>query len=189
MRRPQWINAARHTPDGWLLEGRGGRGQGTFDAVVIAHNGKCANRLAEPMGLPALHAQLRRLRLSANWVLMAAFEAGGGQQRPMAPSQVAPGGLEGAFVRGCDVLSWAGNNTAKLSLGGAYECWTLVSTQGYGRRNKVPQESVPPEAAARVRGEMLAAFERSLGLPPGGLPPPVFTKAQVGGCHRLCGCV
>lgn len=45
VRQPQWVSEARWTPDGWLLSGRG-RDQGLFDAVVIAHNGKCANRCA-----------------------------------------------------------------------------------------------------------------------------------------------
>lgn len=164
MRRPQWVSTARHTADGWQLFGRG-QEQGTFDAVVIAHNGgalhcraqlscggcaalagaslladpprraptrragKCANRLSAPMGVPAVHAQLKRLRLSANWVLMAAFAS---------PVPV-PGGMEGAFVEGSDVLSWAGNNSAKLGLPPGPQCWTLVSRQAYGKANKVPQ--------------------------------------------------
>lgn len=131
MRRPQWVSEARFTPDGWRLAGCG-RDQGVYDAVVIAHNGKCANRLAAPMGVPAVAAQLRRLRLAATWVLMAAFRS------PVA----VPGGMEGAFIQGCQVLAWAGNNTAKLGPGGGrdgVECWTLISTQGYGGTNKVPQ--------------------------------------------------
>lgn len=103
--------------------------------MVIAHNGKCANRLAAPMGAPSVYAQLRRLKLSANWVLLVAFAA---------PVPV-PGGMEGALIQGSPVLSWAANNTAKLGLdaggagGGGGECWTLVSTQQFGRDNKVPQ--------------------------------------------------
>jgi hypothetical protein len=44
----------------------------------------------------------------------------------------------GAFVQGSPVLSWVGNNTAKLQLqhGGAcsnMQCWTLISTNNYGQ--------------------------------------------------------
>jgi predicted NAD/FAD-dependent oxidoreductase len=125
------------------------------------------------MGSPQLHAQLRRLRLSANWVLMAAFKG---------PVPV-PGGMQGALVRGCEVLSWAGNNNAKLGLGSADtpQCWTLISTQRYGRNNKVPQESVPPEVAQRVTHELLAAFAAALGLAASELPPLVHTRAQLWG--------
>ncbi|KAL4853472.1 Renalase [Chlorella vulgaris] len=173
VRRPQWISSAQAEPKGWRLVGRG-RDQGLFDVAVIAHNGKCANRLAAPMrGAEAVHRQLRRLKLSANWVLMAAFAS------PVA----APGGLQGAFVSGSQVLGWAANNTAKLGgpAQGGVQCWTLISTQAYGRLNKVPQENVPPEVAQRVTAEMLAAFTRCLGLPEGALPPLVFTQAQLWG--------
>ncbi|KAL4432882.1 hypothetical protein ABPG77_008208 [Micractinium sp. CCAP 211/92] len=174
VRRPQWVSDARYTRheggEGWRLEGRG-RDQGIFDVVVIAHNGKCANRLAAPMGAPAVHSQLKRLKLSANWALLVAFAS---------PVPV-PGGMEGAFVRGSDVLAWAGNNSAKLGLAGGPQCWTLFSTQEYGRANKVPQENVPPEVAARVTAEMLAAFERSLGLVQGSLPPVVYSRTQLWG--------
>lgn len=43
------------------------------------------------------------------------------------------------------------------------------------------QENVPPEVAERVTKEMLAAFELSLGLPPGSLPPAAFTQTQLWG--------
>lgn len=44
----------------------------------------------------------------------------------------------GAFVQGSPVLSWVGNNTAKLQLqhGAPYsnmQCWTLISTNSYGQ--------------------------------------------------------
>ena len=42
-------------------------------------------------------------------------------------------------MRGSEVLAWAGNNSAKLGLAGGPQCWTLFSTQQYGRANKVPQ--------------------------------------------------
>lgn len=71
---------------GWQLSGNG-KALGVFDAVVIAHNGKCANRLAAPAGAPAVARQLMRLRLSAVWALMVAFDG------PVP----APGGFEGAL--------------------------------------------------------------------------------------------
>lgn len=132
---------------------------------------RCANRLAQGIGAPLVHAQLRRLKLSANWVLMAAFE------RPL--------GLpwEGAFVRSSEELAWAANNSAKLrgGGGGAPECWTLISTQRYGKANKVPQEAVPPEVAQRVTAELLAAFARSLGRTCSSLPPVAYSRVQLWG--------
>ena len=155
IRRPCWVD--RMTADSargtWQLRGRG-RDQGAFDAVVIAHNGKCADRLLRPAGVPQVAAQMRALKLSAVWVVMAAFEA---------PVQV-PSGFEGAFVHGCDTLAWVANNTAKLRPSGdgidarstedtaaTLQCWTLISTSAFGKANKVPQERVPLHVAANVR--------------------------------------
>jgi predicted NAD/FAD-dependent oxidoreductase len=141
-----------------------------FDAVVIAHNGKCANRLAAPMGSPLVAQQLMRLRLSAAWVAMLAFERSLGLK------------FEGAFVDGSGELAWAGNNTKKLGLaatsGGGdkadqqqqLECWTLVSTDAYAQRRKVPQERIPADVARAVASELAEALSRAAGLP-SGLPP------------------
>ncbi|KXZ45236.1 hypothetical protein GPECTOR_57g526 [Gonium pectorale] len=137
---------------GWELHGEG-RSQGVYDAVVIAHNGKCANRLVGPTGAPLVAEQLMRLRLNAVWALMVAFDG------PV------PAPFEGAFVQGSPVLSWAGNNTAKLQLRhtpAAAECWTLFSTNAYGQANKVPQEAIPAEVADKVSREMLEAFRAAL---------------------------
>eukprot|EP00887_Chlorella_sp_A99_P001479 scaffold8.g1479.t1 len=159
VQRPQWVSSARYSPEegGWRLVARG-RDHGLYDAVVIAHNGKRGRYLQ-------VHRQLRRLKLSANWSLMAAFEEPLGLE------------FEGAFVRGSEVLAWVGNNTAKLGLAAADgpECWTLISTQA---ANKVPQEAIPPEAASRVTREMLAAFGGSLGLR---LPRVTFSRVQMWG--------
>lgn len=45
VQQPIWISrmTASHAAGGWQLTGNN-KGQGTYGAVVIAHNGKCANR-------------------------------------------------------------------------------------------------------------------------------------------------
>lgn len=71
----------------------------------------------------------------------------------------------GAFVSGNDVLTWAGNNTAKLGLNGGpagVECWTLVSSNAYGQANKVPQEAIPPDVADKVKGLRGCCFHCSV---------------------------
>jgi hypothetical protein len=82
----------------------------------------------------------------------------------------------GAFISGSPVLSWAANNTAKLSSphhhqqqqqqqqsSPGLQCWTLISTNAFGQRNKVPQEAVPADVAAKVAGELVGELERLLG--------------------------
>lgn len=176
--RPMWVSQAKADltkEGGWKLTGNR-RPQGTYDALVIAHNGKCANRLVGDIGAPFVARQLMSLRLSAVWVMMVAFP------------QPLPTSIEGAFVEGDPVLSWVANNTAKLGLSHPgwphLQCWTLVSTNTYGQRNKVPQEAIPPEVHDKVSREMLQALARLLSPAPGTaatLPQPVFVKSQLWG--------
>lgn len=160
------------TGDAWQLEARG-RPRGEFDAVVIAHNGKCANRLvASAGGVPSVLRQLRRLKLSAAWVVMVAFDGD-----PRCDNDA----LHGMHVRGCASLAWAGCNNSKLdALAHApLHCWTLISTDEYGQANKVPQENVPPEVAARVTAELLGAWKQAMGVST--LPPVAYSRAQLWG--------
>ncbi|GLC50732.1 hypothetical protein PLESTB_000425900 [Pleodorina starrii] len=193
LRRPVWVGKMQAEEGrGWSLQGEG-RNQGLYDVVVIAHNGKCANRLVGPTGAPQVAEQLMRLRLNAVWALMVAFEG------------AVPVPFEGAFIRGSPVLSWAGNNTAKMGLRHTpddIECWTLFSTNAYGQANKVPQEAIPSEVADKVANEMIAAFRQAAtgaaaaagggggggsGRREGGSgaaarwPRPVFTRVQLWG--------
>ncbi|KAK1548827.1 hypothetical protein Q3G72_001239 [Acer saccharum] len=57
----------------WHLS-ENGKPQGQFDIIIIAHNGKCANRLLGSSGLPLIARQMKRLELSSIWALLAAFE-------------------------------------------------------------------------------------------------------------------
>lgn len=178
--RPCWISRLNEFGGMWHLS-EYEKDRGEFDIVVIAHNGKCANRLLRPIGVPLVAKQMKRLELSSIWALMAAFD----QPLP-APSLLPPSGngeIEGAFVTGIDSLSWMGNNTAKLQASpnkGPY-CWTFFSTAKYGKKNKVPQESIPTVRAARVKREMLQGIEQALGLEEGSLPAPLYMKVQLWG--------
>eukprot|EP00667_Euglena_gracilis_P007776 EG_transcript_7861 len=176
LRNPVWVSRMDGRKDGrWLLKGRVSDESlvykdEAFDFAVVAHNGKCANRLMRfARGAPLVLQQLERLRLSAIWALLVVFPKSGVN---------AP--FEGAFVKGSGCLAWAANNTAKHRSGNV-EAWTLFSTPEYGRQNKVPQEAVPPEAAQRVCDEMLAAFARALGRDAKTLPKPVTWRVQMWG--------
>jgi len=150
----------------WTLL-QGGRELDSFDVVVIAHNGKCANRLLRPSGAPLVDAQMGRLKLSAIWCTLAAFE------RPLG----AP--FEAAYVANAPALSWAANNSKKLGLDGSSECWTLFSTAAYGRANKVPQENVPMDVSDRVAAQMIAALAAAAGVDD--VPPVAYSRTQLWG--------
>ena len=118
-----------------------------FDYLVVAHNGKCAERLMREAQVPSLHRLLKTkfactnppagiMQLSSLWVMTFALDK----------SLELP--FEGAFIKGHPDLCWAADNTKKLdateAMGQGIEAWTLISSRPYGTRNKVPQEAVPP---------------------------------------------
>lgn len=202
--RPKWVGAMipigdsthENTPLRWsLASSQGARAEqlGVFDFVAVAHNGKCAARLAStaqfPDGtsaVPKLAQSLqcafgirptyelkkqRKLILSSVWALMVAFEK---------PLKGLPTRMEGAHVSGSDVVAWCSNVTAKRAhsrrdastfSATQPECWVVHSTPAYAKDNKCPQEAVPKKVAEKVKLEMLAEFEKAVGLPPGTANP------------------
>ncbi|KAK4755494.1 hypothetical protein SAY87_009251 [Trapa incisa] len=175
--RPCWISKLEPFNGKWHLS-ENGKNQGAFDAIVIAHNGKCANRLLASSGLPLIARQMKALELSSIWALLAAFE----DPLPVNGS----GGstlFEGAFVKGVDSLSWMANNSTKLSNSDnrGPHCWTFFSTAAYGKKTKVPQENIPTATSEKVKASMLRGVEIALGLPVGSLPMPFYTRLQLWG--------
>nr|CAD1841745.1 unnamed protein product [Ananas comosus var. bracteatus] len=181
--RPCWISQLEPFNGKWYLSEKA-KPHGQFDAIVIAHNGKCANRLLSSSGLPLLTKQMKRLELSAVWALLAAFK----DPLPLPQNGACPT-FEGAFVKGVDSISWMANNTSKLFpfQSGMPQCWTFFSTSAYGQRNKVPQEllsiqeNIPSVTAEKVKEEMLGGVEYALGLPKGLLQRPFYTRVQLWG--------
>ncbi|KAK6911369.1 hypothetical protein RJ641_023462 [Dillenia turbinata] len=181
--RPCWISNIEPYNGMWhLSENQKPRGQ--FDAIIIAHNGKCANRLLSSSGLPLIARQMKRLELSSIWALLAAFE----DPLPFQSNLVAtPFG--GAFVKGIDSVSWMANNTQKLfsPRSNGPHCWTFFSTAAFGKCNRVPQvclheqENIPASTAEKVKASMLEGVETALGLSKGSLEQPFYTRLQLWG--------
>ncbi|XP_050223733.1 uncharacterized protein LOC126673578 [Mercurialis annua] len=169
--RPCWISKLEPFNGMWHLS-ENGVPRGQFDVIVIAHNGKCANRLLSSSGLPLIARQMKKLDLSSIWALLAAFD----DPLPI-PSGAPP--FEGAFVKGVDAVSWMGNNTMKLfSKSSSPHCWTFFSTAAFGKKNKVPQENIPTATGERVKTTMLEGVEAALGLK---LKTPFYSRVQLWG--------
>ncbi|PSS35791.1 Renalase [Actinidia chinensis var. chinensis] len=175
--RPCWISKLEPFNGMWHLS-ENGKPRGQFDALVIAHNGKCANRLLASSGLPLIARQMKRLELSSIWALLAAFE----DPLPI-PARAVTFPFEGAFVKGVDSISWMANNTKKLSYSPRTgpHCWTFFSTAAFGKRNKVPQENIPTATAEKVKEAMLEGVENALGLSKSSLRRPFYTRLQLWG--------
>ena len=174
---------------------------GEYDFVVIAHNGKCAHRLASTAkGLDGRGAcdkvtnalrcgfgvkpradmeRENKLLLSSVWSVMVAFDG------------ALEFGFEGAHVIDGEPLSWVSNISAKR--GGDFADGrtrvVLQSTAEYARDNKVPQEAVPKEKSAEVVDTLVAALERALARPAGSLRGKVTSyKTQMWGAANPLNC-
>ncbi|XP_053384551.1 renalase-like [Mercenaria mercenaria] len=156
---------------------------GYFDYLVIAHNGKCADKLMSSAGAPQVHrlTQVRfchqpdlkdkRMQLCSLWALLVSFPT---------PLKLP---FEGVHVEDTDI-SWMANNTAKLrdpsrQQTTSNECWTVFSTRQFGSRNKCPQENIPPKVEKEVTDRLLQAMKRVTGLAQ--LPVPNYTRVQLWG--------
>lgn len=211
VRRPQWVGAmspSRFDDDGrasaWTLATNASdraKRLGEYDFVVIAHNGKCAHRLASTAkgrdGRGACDKVTNALRcgfgvkprvdmerenkllLSSVWSAMVAFDG------------AIDFGFEGAHVVDGEPLSWVSNMSAKR--GGDFSDGrtrvVLQSTAEYARDNKVPQEAVPKEKSEEVVDTLVAALERALGRPTGSLRGKVTSyKTQLWGAANPLNC-
>jgi len=185
VRQDVWVppsGGLQHLGDGgWTLRLPKSAGDaGRFDAVVIAHNGKCAERLTSTLPAREVHALLRT-RFAAR------LPGGGGGGRFCLNSiysllvEVRPGAMpesiDGAFVHNHPSLRWIGNNHAKYGGGGGgggggaqSHVWTVLSSGEFGAEHKVPQEQLqgtPTEG--KVTALLLEAVEQSVGLARGEL--------------------
>lgn len=198
VRQDVWVppsNGIRKEPSGgWSVlvpNGAKGRGYANFDAVVVAHNGKCAERLTSSTPAREVHSLLRTNfadtvasgspgggRFTLNQVYSLLFEL---------PSGVLQAEFDGAFIENEPSLRWLASNTAKFngvsSPGEGSEVWTVMSSPAFGKRHKAPQEHLagtPKEA--EVIALLLDGIERSLKLRTGALRSAVTaTKLQLWG--------
>jgi len=174
-----WISPSqgvqRERDGAWTLKLPARHSSGRFDAVVIAHNGKCAERLTSKQPSHRVHALLRANfaaqlpkapragsgRMSLNSLYSLLFEVKAG----LLPS------FAGAFVDGEPSLRWLSNNAMKYGqLGENTHVWTALSSASFGQKHKHPQEHLegsPKEA--EVTTLLLEAVERATGLGPGTL--------------------
>ncbi|WAR03449.1 RNLS-like protein, partial [Mya arenaria] len=155
---------------------------GMFDYLVIAHNGKCADKLMSNAGAAAVHklTQVRfsdrlnpkdkRMHLCSIWALLVCF-----------PKSLELK-FEGAHVFDDEDISWLANNTAKLSNGHQspqQECWTVFSTRQFGTKHKCSQENIPPGVEREVKSRLLEGVRRVIGVTC--LPEPIYTRVQLWG--------
>ena len=153
---------------------------GSHDVIVIAHNGKCAERITSRMDASSRVNRLLRtvfddkpardkMTLNAIYSLVVGMSsvamAGTFRTEFSANDKLDDGDLQGAFVKGSEVLAWVCNNSRKYEKQKKVdvEYWTLLSTPGFGKKHKVPQEAIAGTPTEKlVIAAMLREFCRFL---------------------------
>lgn len=163
----------------WKIKANG-KNLGKFDRLIIAHNGKCADRLMSKTPAKALHSLLRTnfsptvpawggKRMTLNSIYSFTFAI----DRKTSPiSRVLPDDFICGFVKNEQALRFLSCNTRKYDNNkenSDIEIWTVLSSAKFGKKHKGPQEFLPTELVTEVSGLLLEATERSLCLAPGTL--------------------
>ena len=152
----------------WKVKGKTPQ---TFDRLVIAHNGKCADRLMSKTPAKALHSLLRvnfnptvpahggkRMTLNSIYSLTFCLPS------PNALSNALPNDLITAFVPDnkelqcitCQTRKYPENNDQNVQV------WTILSSPKFAKRHKAPQENLPEEVIENVTDLLLESLEQLL---------------------------
>ena len=158
-----------------------GKKFGTFDHVVIAHNGKCADRLMSRTPAKDLHSLLRvdfrptvpawggkRMTLNSIYSLTVALKK---NKKGKNISDIVGDETITALVKNEPALRLMTNQGRKFGNNGNndHEVWTILSSPQFAKKFKGPQENLPQERVDEVTALMLSSVEKSLGMSEGTL--------------------
>lgn len=165
----------------WRVQ-RNGKPLGTFDELVIAHNGKCADRLMSKTPARKLHSLLRtnfaptvpkwggkRMTLNSIYSYSFAIKKDGSPLTEKLGEEVIS-----CYVKNHPKLRFLTCQTRKEHDGQTikndrFEVWTVLSSPTFAKKYKAPQENIPSDTVEEVSGLLLQAISESLGLSPDSL--------------------
>jgi hypothetical protein len=184
----------------WSLQSNGNR-FGVFDHVIIAHNGKCADRLMSRSPAKDFHSLLRvdfrsnvpewggkKMTLNSIYSLTVALQFGEDERLL---SSVVGDDVFVAFVKNEPNLRLITNQSKKfhhLKKGRdvhthgneqKMEVWTIFSSAKFAKEYKAPQENLSEEIVEEVTRLMLNSLEKSLGLNEGTLHSGVVKDSRL----------
>ena len=152
---------------------------GTFDKLVIAHNGKCADRLMSNSPAKDIHSLLKvsfsdkptpqKMTLSSIYSLTFCLRT---ETSPF--SSITGTNFICGYIRNEPNLSFLSCQSRKYprKTETAYEVWTVFSSATFGKKYKSSQENLPPAVVEEVTRSLLSSLETSLNLMPGCLMSP-----------------
>ena len=175
----------------WELRA-GNRSLGKYHNLVIAHNGKCADRIMSRTPAKAFHSLLRtkfapyvpqwggrEMTLNSIYSLVFAIKSSGGDSSPIARVISKLGNTKDdaevytVMIKNEPTLRLLSCNTLKHHHGqnpnsqSNIEIYTLLSSPKFGKQFKGPQENLPFDLQEKVVLKMLSNLESSLKLEQG----------------------
>jgi predicted NAD/FAD-dependent oxidoreductase len=171
----------------WKLQANG-KSLGIFDQLVIAHNGKCADRIMSKTPAKDVHALLRvnfnptvpahggnKMTLNSIYSLTICLDK---ESSPLSNPKAAallPEGVISAFcdhpslrMMTCQTRKYPNNQDDDDGGGGGgggeHEVWTILSSAKFAKKYKAPQEFLPEETIEEVSSLLLEAVQELLSL-------------------------
>jgi hypothetical protein len=166
----------------WTVQTNGKR-FGSYDAIVIAHNGKCADRLMSRTPAKALHSLLRTnfnptvpawggKRMTLNSIYSLTFALKKEDSLLSSSDSTLNENVITAFIKNeptlrlltCQTRKFSNNTQNGKKGNDDIEVWTLLSSAKFAKKYKGPQENLPKERVEEVTDLMLENLCTSLGL-------------------------
>jgi predicted NAD/FAD-dependent oxidoreductase len=193
-----WIspsNGARYnaTSQQWTLRADS-RVVGRFDRILIAHNGKCADRLMSKTPARRVHRLLRvrfdshvpsaeqqKMTLSSlySWTFCVpiATTTSTTTKSSSPLTHLLGESFVCGFIENCPEIRFLTCQTRKLTqdkdddegIRHDHEVWTVLSSSEFAQKHKAPQEFLGPEVITNVTTMLGHSLERYLTLPPGSI--------------------
>lgn len=139
----------------------------TFDYLVIAHNGKCADRLMSKTPAKALHSLLRvnfnpsvpshggkRMTLNSIYSLTICLKSPSSLSKALPPPFVC--GFVGSDNKELRLVSCQSRKYPRLD---DIEVWNILSSPIFAKKYKAPQENLPDDLVHNVTNELLKSVE------------------------------
>jgi predicted NAD/FAD-dependent oxidoreductase len=154
----------------WKVQAKG-KALGYYDYLVIAHNGKCADRLLSKTPAKDVHSLLRvnfsptvpahggkKMTLNSLYSLTLVIPSHSTWSKKL-PSNFVCGFMDHPK------LSMLTCQTKKyLSDNDKYEVWTILSSSKFAKQHKAPQEFLPVDVIDEVKGLLIKAVQESLNI-------------------------
>jgi predicted NAD/FAD-dependent oxidoreductase len=158
----------------WKLQAKG-QTLGYYDELILAHNGKCADRIMSQTPATEVHRLLRvnfsptvpahggdKMTLNSLYSLTIVLPKHSDLSQAL-PEPFQCGFLDHPQLRmiSCQTRKYP---TTDEDLSQKYEVWNILSSAKFGKQYKAPQEALPPETVDQVTTLLLEATKQALGL-------------------------